>query len=318
MSRTLNADTPVVTVRNLTKRYRKFTALDNLNLELTPNRIYGLLGRNGAGKTTLMSILTAQGFKTSGEINVFGGDPYENDKILSRICFIRESQKYPDDFTAAHAFKAASMFFSDWDQGLAERLTEDFQLPLKRKIKKLSRGQLSAVGVIIGLASRAELTFFDEPYLGLDAVARQLFYDRLVEDYAEFPRTIVLSSHLIDEVANLLEHVIVIDKGKIIMDNDAEEIRGSAMTLVGPTVRLEKFVAGREVLHRENIGSLGSITLNGQLSPAERQEAAELGLELTAVSLQQLIVRKTVGASSADFTEVDQRPDHNSAKENVR
>ena len=82
---------------------------------------------------------------------------------------------------------------------------------MTRTIKKLSRGQLSAVGVIIGLASRAELTFFDEPYLGLDAVARQTFYDRLLEDYAEHPRTVVLSTHLIDEVANLLEHVLVID-----------------------------------------------------------------------------------------------------------
>lgn len=176
---------------------------------------------------------------------------------------------------------------------------------MKRRIKKLSRGQLSAVGVIIGLASRAELTFFDEPYLGLDAVARQLFYDRLVEDYADFPRTIVLSSHLIDEVANLLEHVIVIDKGKIIMDNDAEEIRGSAVTVVGVKARLEHFIANREVLHRENFGSLSSVTVNGHLSQAERQEAAELGLELAPVSLQQLIVRKTIGSAGSDFTETE-------------
>lgn len=305
MSRTLTAPAPVVKVQNLTKRYRNFTALDKVSLQLEPNKIYGLLGRNGAGKTTIMSILTAQGFKTSGAVEVFGGDPYENDKILDRICFIRESQKYPDDFSAQHAFKAAKIFFSGWDQALAERLVEDFQLPMKRRIKKLSRGQLSAVGVIIGLASRAELTFFDEPYLGLDAVARQLFYDRLVEDYAEFPRTIVLSSHLIDEVANLLEHVIVIDQGKIIMDNDAEEIRGSAVTVVGVKARLEHFIANREVLHRENFGSLSSATVNGHLSPAERQEAAELGLELAPVSLQQLIVRKTIGSAGSDFTETE-------------
>lgn len=314
MSGTPITEAPVVKVRNLTKKYRNFTALDRVNLELAPNKIYGLLGRNGAGKTTIMSILTAQGFKTSGEVEVFGGDPYENDKILDRICFIRESQKYPDDFNAQHAFTAARIFFTRWDQDLAERLVEDFQLPLKRRIKKLSRGQLSVVGVIIGLASRAELTFFDEPYLGLDAVARQLFYDRLVEDYAKYPRTIVLSSHLIDEVANLLEHVIVIDKGAIIMDDDAEEIRGSAVTVVGPSVRLTDFLAGREVLHRENLGALASVTLNGQLSPAERQEAAELGLELAPVSLQQLIVRTTINSSSTGFTDTD----HELSKEAVR
>ncbi len=90
----------------------------------------------------------------------------------------------------------------------------EFRLPLNRKIKKLSRGQQSAVGVIVGLASRAPLTFFDEPYLGLDAVARQRFYDLLLKDYAEHPRTVILSTHLIDEVSNLLEHVLVIDDGQ--------------------------------------------------------------------------------------------------------
>ncbi|WP_394938596.1 ABC transporter ATP-binding protein [Psychromicrobium sp. YIM B11713] len=308
MTRTANAGTaqqssPVVRVRNLTKKYRDFTALDSVSFELEPKKIYGLLGRNGAGKTTIMSILTAQGFRSSGDIEVFGGDPYENDKILSRICFIRESQKYPDDFRPKHAFASAKLFFENWDQELADRLVEDFQLPLNRRIKKLSRGQLSAVGVIIGLASRAELTFFDEPYLGLDAVARQLFYDRLVEDYSEFPRTIVLSSHLIDEVSNLLEHVIVIDKGRIIIDDDAENIRGGAVTVVGPAVKIEGFLAGREILHRENFASLASVTIDGQLSPEERAEAHQLGLELAPVSLQQLVVRKTINSAAEDFTE---------------
>src|SRR5690606_790531 len=146
------------------------------------------------------SILTAQNCATSGDALVFGVHPYENSDVLSRICFVRESQRYPDDATATHALKAARLFFQNWDQTLAERLVDDFQLPMKTRIKKLSRGQLSAVGVIIGLASRAEITFFDEPYLGLDAVARQVFYDRLLEDYTEHPRTIILSSHLIDEV----------------------------------------------------------------------------------------------------------------------
>ena len=92
---------------------------------------------------------------------------------------------------------------------------------------------LSAVGIVIGLASRAPLTIFDEPYLGLDAVSRGIFYDRLMEDYSEHPRTVILSTHLIDEVSNLLEHVLVIDNGKLIIDQDAEELRGRAFTVTG-------------------------------------------------------------------------------------
>jgi ABC-2 type transport system ATP-binding protein len=288
----------IVEARHLIKHYRDLNALDDVNLSLTANRIYGLLGRNGAGKTTLMSILTAQAFATSGEALVFGDSAYENDAVLSRICFIRESQKYPDDFQPRHAFRSAALFYKNWDQEFADRLAEDFQLPVKRRIKKLSRGQLSAVGVIIGLASRAELTFFDEPYLGLDAVARQLFYDRLVQNYAEHPRTIILSSHLIDEVANLLEHVVVIDRGRIIMDADAEDIRGSAVNVSGSAEKVDAFLAGRKILHRETLGSLASVTVDEALGSRERAEAQELGLELSPVSLQQLVVRKTMAGGA--------------------
>jgi len=148
--------------------------------------------------------------------------------------------------------------------------------------------------VIIGLASRAELTFFDEPYLGLDAVARQLFYDRLLADFTHYPRTIVLSSHLIDEVANLLDHVIVIDAGRILIDAEADALRGSATTLVGPAGKVDAFLAGRKVLHRETMASLASVTVDEALSPVQRAEAARVGLEVVPVSLQQLVIRKTV------------------------
>ncbi|SEB92206.1 ABC-2 type transport system ATP-binding protein [Arthrobacter woluwensis] len=296
---TMNEQT-VVQVRGLGRKYKDVTALDEVDLEFRQNRIYGLLGRNGAGKTTLMSILTAQGFPTSGTVRVFGEDPYENERVLRRICFIRESQKYPDDFTPAQAFQAAALFFADWDQAFAERLAEDFQLPLKRRIKKLSRGQLSAVGIVIGLASRAELTFFDEPYLGLDAVARHLFYDHLVKDFAEHPRTVVLSSHLIDEVANLLEHIVVIDRGRIIMDDEAEEIRGSAVSVAGPADVVASFIEGYPVLFEERLLNTVSVSIAGRLSAAQRREAAELGLTLGQVSLQQLVVHASLSAQGAE------------------
>ncbi len=291
--------TAVIEVTDLTKRYKDKVALDRVSLRIEENTIYGLLGRNGAGKTTLMSIVTAQNFATFGDVRVFGEHPYENAKVLSRICFVREGQKYPDDATPTHALHAARMFFPHWDQDLAERLIQDFQLPMKTTIKKLSRGQLSAVGVIIGLASRAEVTFFDEPYLGLDAVARQIFYDRLLSDYAEHPRTIVLSSHLIDEVSNLIEKVIVIDAGRILLDEDTDAVRDRASTVVGDAAAVDAWVAGREVLHREALGRVASVTVLGALSAQERTEIARAGLDLAPVSLQQLIVRLTQKSADA-------------------
>ncbi|GAA4057749.1 ABC transporter ATP-binding protein [Microbacterium laevaniformans] len=286
--------TAVIEVNDLTKRYHNTLALDGVSLTLEKNRIYGLLGRNGAGKTTLMSILTAQNIATSGDVRVFGENPYENERVLSRLCFVRESQKYPDDATPTHAFRIARLFFQNWDQDLADRLVGEFRLPLKTRIKKLSRGQLSAVGVIIGLASRAEITFFDEPYLGLDAVARQIFYDRLLEDYAEHPRTIILSSHLIDEVANLLEHVIAVDDGRLLLDEATDDLRGRATTIVGDAEAVDAVTAGLEVIHRESLGRVASATVFGTLDDAARRRIADTGLDLSPVSLQQLIVRLTM------------------------
>jgi len=284
--------TAVIEVSHLSKHFKGVQAVDDVSFAVEENAIHGLLGRNGAGKTTLMQLITAQDFASSGDIRVFGESPRENAHVLQNLCFIKESQKYPDEFQPKHVFESAPWFFPNWDADLAARLIDDFRVPLRRRIKKLSRGQLSSIGVIVGLASRAPLTFFDEPYLGLDAVARQIFYDRLLEDYGEHPRTVVLSTHLIDEVSNLLERVLVIDEGRIIVDEDAESLRGSATTVVGTRAAVDAFVARREVLHRDHLGGLASVTI-GRLDQAERVEAAEAGLELSPVSLQQLIVQKT-------------------------
>ena len=289
--------TGVVEVRDLTKHYGAVRAVDGVSFRLEEGRITGLLGRNGAGKTTLMSLLTAQEFATSGTIEVFGASPVENAAVLQQLCFIKESQKYPDDFKVKHVLRAAPWFFPNWDQGFADQLIAEFRLPMEGRMKKISRGQFSAVGVVVGLASRAPLTFFDEPYLGLDAVARQLFYDRLLQDYAQHPRTVVLSTHLIDEVSNLLEHVLVIDDGRIVIDADADDLRGSAVDVVGARTAVEAFTADREVLHRTQLGGLATATVAG-LDDAGRAAARDAGLELAPVSLQQLVIRTTTGGSA--------------------
>ncbi|MCY9692078.1 ABC transporter ATP-binding protein [Paenibacillus alginolyticus] len=285
--------TNIVEVKGLTKSYGQVTAVDHVSFTIEANKIYGLLGRNGAGKTTIMHMISSQQFATSGELKVFGEEPYENSRVLNQICFIKESQKYPDSFRVIDVIEVARSLFPNWDHTYAHALIEDFRLPLKRKIKKLSRGMLSSVGIVVGLASRAPLTIFDEPYLGLDAVARILFYDRLLEDYAEFPRTVILSTHLIDEVSRLLEHVLVIDNGKLIMNEDADALRGRACTVSGLATAVDSFTRGKELLERTAIGAAATATLLGALSDRDRKEAEAMGLEFAPVSMQQLIVHLT-------------------------
>ncbi|NOU66442.1 ATP-binding cassette domain-containing protein [Paenibacillus sp. LMG 31461] len=283
----------VVEVKGLTKAYGQVKAVDGVSFTVEANKIYGLLGRNGAGKTTIMHMISAQQFATSGELKVFGEEPFENSRVLNQICFIKESQKYPDTFRIIDVLAVAKTLYPNWDDAYANALIEDFRLPIKRKIKKLSRGMLSSVGIVVGLASRAPLTIFDEPYLGLDAVARVLFYDRLLQDYAEYPRTVILSTHLIDEVSRLLEHVLVIDNGKLILNEDADALRGRACTVSGLKSAVEAFTRGKEVLERNAIGSAATATIIGALSAQDRAYAEELGLEFAPVSIQQLIVHLT-------------------------
>ncbi|MFC5649228.1 ABC transporter ATP-binding protein [Paenibacillus solisilvae] len=291
--------TKIVEVKGLTKTFGNVHAVSEVTFTLEADKIYGLLGRNGAGKTTIMHILTAQQFATSGELSVFGEHPYENNLVLSQLCFIKESQKYPDHFRVIDVLKVAAVIYPNWDQQFAEQLLLDFRLPVKQRVKKLSRGMLSSVGIIIGLASRAPLTIFDEPYIGLDAVARSLFYDRLLEDYSLYPRTVLLSTHLIDEVSRILEHVMVIDGGKLIMNEEADVLRGLGCTVVGLTTAVNAFTAGREVINREPLGAMVSVTFMGELSQADRREASDQGLQLIPVSMQQLIVHLTGGKHQA-------------------
>ena len=265
-----------MTVRTagLTRHYGSVTALDGVDVELADGAVHGLLGRSGAGKTTLQRILAGQEFPGGGTVTGPGGG----------VCLVREDQPHPDTWRVADALRAAALLQPHWSPELAADLLDRFGLPADRRVEQLSRGMRSMLGAVIGLASRAPLTLLDEPYLGLDAVARAVLSDALIADYAEHPRTIVLSTHLIDEVAHLLEHVVVLDRGRVVLDADADDLRRRAVTVSGPHDAVERFVAGAGELHRESLGPTLRVTVVG--APA----TVPAGLEVAPVSLQQLIV----------------------------
>ncbi|MEE2056457.1 ABC transporter ATP-binding protein [Rhodococcus artemisiae] len=280
---------PLVRARGLRQQFGAFTALDDVDFELQDHTIYGLLGRNGAGKTTLMQILTGQTLPSSGRIEVFGTDPYESAAIMQQMCFVADTQRYPDAVCVRHVLSSAELLVPRWDSDYAHHLVERFALPENRRVKKLSRGMTSALGIVVGLASRAPLTVFDEPYLGLDAVARKMFYDELIADYAEHPRTIVLSTHLIDEVADLLEHVLVLDRGRLVLDVDTDTARASAAVAEGPADDVARVVGSHTVLHHESLGNTVRTTfLSGTDGIDETGRPA--GVSIHAVSLQDLVV----------------------------
>ena len=281
--------TPAISITGLTGRYRDQFALNDVSLDLEAGSITGLLGRNGAGKTTLLRILAGQEFPSTGSVQVLGAGPAENEAVLRRTVFVREDQTYPD-FAVRHALRAASWWYPNWDAELADELQAAFELPAGRAIKKLSRGMRSALGITIGLAARAEVTMFDEPYAGLDAVARHLFYDRLLADYAEQPRTVLLSTHLIDEAAGLLERVVLLDRGRVVLQANADELRGSVTRVSGHALAVAEFIGGRPVWERRRVASQESVVLVGALSEADHVRARTLHLNLEPLTLQQVVV----------------------------
>jgi ABC-2 type transport system ATP-binding protein len=282
--------TPAISVAGLTRRYRGELALNNVTFDLEPESITGLLGRNGAGKTTLLRILAGHEFASAGAVTVLGASPVENETVLRQMVFVHEDQSYPD-LKVRQAVQVASWFYPNWSHDLAGALLEEFNLPLNRKVRKLSRGMRSALGIVIGLAARAEVTLFDEPYAGLDPVSRQLFYDRLLADYAEHPRTVLLSTHLIDEAAGLFERVVVIDRGRIVLNTAADDLRGAATSISGPAIAVAEFTTGRPVWNRRRIASQESAVVAGTLNETDRARAAALHLRLEPLTLQEVVVQ---------------------------
>jgi ABC-2 type transport system ATP-binding protein len=299
--------TAAISVAGLTRRYRGQLALDNISFDIEPGSITGLLGRNGAGKTTLLRILAGAEFPSAGSVSLLGVNPLKSDSLLHRMVFVREDQRYPGyglpgGFKVWHALRAASWFYPDWDAALAEALVADFNLPPGRAVKGLSRGMRSALGIVIGLSARAEVTLFDEPFAGLDPVARQLFYDRLLAEYAEHPRTVLLSTHLIDEAAGLMERVVVLDSGRVVLDAAADEIRGAATSVSGPAIAVAEFTAGRTVWNRRRIGSQESAVVAAALDDSDRARAAALRLHLEPLTMQQVVVQVSIQTHAVEGT----------------
>jgi ABC-2 type transport system ATP-binding protein len=284
---------PVV-LANVTMCYGATVAVNDVGLNLESNRIHGLLGRNGAGKSTLLSGLAALRPVTGGSIQINGVDPFENQALTSRICLIRESGDLIDFEKARVAIQFVASIRPTFDLELAKELADRFEVDLNRKVRALSRGKASALGALLGIASRAPLTMFDEVHLGMDAPTRQLFYDALIADFAEHPRTVILSSHLISEVESLLETVTILHHGKVLLSGEADDLRSQGMTLTGPADVVDRISAGHQIVGQRDLGRTRQVTLFGADDDVARA-ARQAGLELGGVPLQDMFIHLTEG-----------------------
>ncbi|MDD2446223.1 MAG: ABC transporter ATP-binding protein [Tissierellia bacterium] len=278
---------------NLDKSYDKLKVLTNINLRLEENKIYGLLGRNGAGKSTLLNIISNQIKADSGQLKLFGEDIYENSKAVENICLVREKGVPVDDDRIKKIFKIASILYKNWDEEYKDYLVKEFKIDVKKKYNKLSRGNVTLVGLIIGLASRASLTIFDEPSLGLDAAIRYKFYDILLEDIQENPRAVIISTHLIDEVANLFEEIIILQNEKVFIKDEVSNLLEKAYFLNGREENILPFINKKNIIHKEQFGSSVIIGLFDDLTSDKKKTLKDNNVEISSIPLQKLFVYLT-------------------------
>ncbi|XOK63498.1 ATP-binding cassette domain-containing protein [Paenibacillus elgii] len=274
-----------LTCGNLNKKYGRTDALRNLDLQLEENVIYGLLGRNGAGKTTLLNMIAGGIFPDSGTIEV-RGKQLGKGELPKDFCFVREKNKPFGGARVIEVLQLAANFHPNWDWTFAHELLETFRLDPHKKIRQLSRGTESLVGNIIGLASRAPLTLYDEPVLGLDVLMRERFYKALLEDYANHPRTILLSTHLIDEIATVAERVYIIEAGSLLLHDEMDRIRMAAHLVRGNSEAVAIFTAGKRVLHTEAYGRGTLAAIYEMLDDGDMQQAREMDISIEHLTLQ--------------------------------
>ena len=281
-----------LTINQVSKVYGKKVALNQLSLELEDGKIYGLIGRNGAGKTTLLSIASAQNAATDGEVLLDGKKVWENDEALKDICFSREIATTATDSRntskVCEYLRIASILYPNWNAELADELINEFGLDRKMRMNKLSKGMQSMVTIIVALASGARFTFLDEPVTGLDVVAREYFYKVLLDEYAKGERTFVISTHIIEEAANVFEEVIFIHEGKALLKEETDSLLERTIHISGKEEDVDAVCDGKKVHHVEKLGRSKGVTV--LLNPGEEPDTKGRDVDIRPQSLQDVFV----------------------------
>lgn len=283
-----------IAASDLTCRYGSTDALRDVSFVLPEGKIYGLLGRNGSGKTTLLSTLAGYRKPSAGTVSIDGEPVFENPRIVRQVCLIQETGAVgAKGETLRDIFEMVGALRPGWDAAYARKLADLFGLSLKSRPHGLSRGQLAALGVTVGLASRAAVTMFDEAHLGMDAPTRQAFADELLRDYLEQPRTLIISTHLIEEQSPLFERVLILHEGRLLLEEDLDDLRARGVSVTGPISLVDDFAVGLSVLGEQTLGPTKSAMVYGDFDDERRRTARAAGLELGPVAVQDLFIHLT-------------------------
>ncbi|NPC94200.1 ABC transporter ATP-binding protein [Bacillus sp. WMMC1349] len=280
----------VLVCHNIKKYFKNHLVIRNINLKFQKNTIYGLIGKNGSGKTTILNMISGLTFHDSGDIYV-NGVLQQKGESSSDICYVRDRSKFLWNSSVLDILKTSAGFHKNWSWTVVYDLLDEFDIHPNWKCRKLSRGMETILGIIIGLSSRAPITIFDEPDLGLDSVTREKFYDCLLKEYTEFPRTMIISTHLVDEISKVLEKIYVIHSGEILVEEDIENLRSKMVLLCGKKENIDLFIEGKSVLYSEDIGHSKVVEVIHDFNTKDADLLEKLNISVENLSIQKLVTR---------------------------
>ncbi len=279
----------MITVDRISKSFKNVEALNDVSVEFEFGKIYGLLGRNGAGKSTLIKIMTNRIFPDKGNIRINDEITTENFKLRELIYFMTEENFY-STMKCKAIFDVTESFYKSFNKKLAYEYAGLFGLNLKQKFSNLSTGYKNILKLIIALCQDLPYLVFDEPVVGLDAYHRELFYKLLLKCYGEGDRTIILATHLIEEVSSIIEDVVIIDNGKVLLADNVCNIVSKGYSVGGAPNLVSEYSAGKNVIDSEEIGGL---RIDYILE--DKPDVVDSKLIVSALSLQKIFVRLTGG-----------------------
>jgi len=275
----------------VTKKYGSIMAIDGVSLSIAEHGIYCLLGRNGAGKTTLMKLLAGHISVTEGNITV-GGKAVSTNRMPEDVSFI-ESGSAQFNMRVSELIDIASKLQDDFDRDFARDMTERFELDTNKKFRQLSFGMKTMLTTIITLANTSKVILLDEPTLGFDAIMRDQFNTLLLESFNANPRILIVSTHLIDEIAKVIERLIIIDKGKILVETGIDDIDERAYTLSGSSNMVLPLLSGLNCIGKVTAGSVMAAHIyDDRISPPD-------GVTIDRLSLQDFFIH-IVGGKKDD------------------
>ena len=283
----------VVEFTNVTKSYRTHTVLKEMNFTIKQGVLTGIIGRNGVGKTTLMKLIVGFIEETSGKVEVFSEKPFNSLKVSANSILVDDGMNFPNPMTVTDILKECNRFYANWDAGLAERLVSYFGFHPTARHTQLSKGKKSTFNAIIGIAAHCALTIFDEPTTGMDSSVRKDFYRALLKDYLAYPRTILLSSHHIEEIEDLLEDVLLVHEGIAYFHGPINELQEMFITLTGKIEKLALHTNGKTVFSTKNLGLFSEQTIQNTCTKDELEQMKLDGIAIASVSANDAYIALT-------------------------